>query len=773
MSTARRSLIARPLVALVGCLSSLPAMGLDHGQLLSSGPAATDGAAFPVWAHDNSDRGSNPTGCGYAHDDGSLELAVGLIAGGEMAWLNRFTTIGGCERIAAVFVAWNHPLVPGVPDGTPAKVYVWDDPDDDGNPINAVLVSTQPVSVQNAGTGILNRYVLDVPATVSGVFFVGTSVVHVSGQYPAAMDSTTPYVAGSSWFAGSTAGTFNAANLAANLIPPSDIAGAGFPAFWMVRADATTGVTYQGRLLDGGSPVNGAVDFRFQLFDSPSGGASVGSAIELTGVAVAGGLFTVNLPFDSSRFDEGRLYLEISVGDPLRGGAFVTLSPRQPLTPTPFAYRANKAGAAELAAVADTAAYATLANRATGLSAPDGDPAQAVVVDNAGNVGVGTAAPGARLHVSGGPAFYQMLVDDASPAGTWLHLANSSTGGGQWSLVSTGSGNTEGAGRLLIRDTSTPAVRMLFDTNGNIGIGTLTPTARLQIAVGNLRFRGTGSSIARIDTAWDLMFEKNFDNTPSDDSWFRWFTDGTTIENMRILNGDEASILGDGPFVSNGIDYAEAFKAESDDLEPGDVVSLAIGNWEYCRRASSAYDAHLVGVVSTQPAFVAGLSFNSEEQADEAIAAERRAVRDQLAAGRGTLPLEQLEELGRQEKQLTMALSERARQVFRPIALAGRVPTKVDGRYGPIRAGDRLTSSPTPGHAMKQTQPGMSVGVALEDFHGPGAGSIMILVQPGWYGGMASAEAQAAADLAALRSELDALRSALQKLQATLDAGPE
>ncbi|MCA9055370.1 MAG: hypothetical protein KDA75_16125, partial [Planctomycetaceae bacterium] len=69
-----------------------------------------------------------------------------------------------------------------------------------------------------------------------------------------------------------------------------------------------------------------------------------------------------------------------------------------------------------------------------------------------------------------------------------------------------------------------------------------------------------------------------------------------------------------------------------------------------------------------------------------------------------------------------------------PVALAGRVPVQVDGRYGHIIAGDYLSPSPIPGVAMKATQAGPTVGVALEDFDGE-QGQVQMLVQRGWYGG--------------------------------------
>jgi hypothetical protein len=52
-----------------------------------------------------------------------------------------------------------------------------------------------------------------------------------------------------------------------------------------------------------------------------------------------------------------------------------------------------------------------------------------------------------------------------------------------------------------------------------------------------------------------------------------------------------------------------------------------------------------------------------------------------------------------------------------PIALMGKVFCKVDAQYGPVEIGDLLTTSPTPGHAMKAADPlkafGSVIGKAL------------------------------------------------------------
>jgi hypothetical protein len=75
-----------------------------------------------------------------------------------------------------------------------------------------------------------------------------------------------------------------------------------------------------------------------------------------------------------------------------------------------------------------------------------------------------------------------------------------------------------------------------------------------------------------------------------------------------------------------------------------------------------------------------------------------------------------------------------------PIALCGRVPCRVSDENGPIERGDLLTSSSTPGHAMRAEpilvdgqrvfKAGTIVGKALIA-HARGRGVIDIFVSPG------------------------------------------
>ena len=100
-----------------------------------------------------------------------------------------------------------------------------------------------------------------------------------------------------------------------------------------------------------------------------------------------------------------------------------------------------------------------------------------------GNVGVGTPPSGngyTPLSVSGGTNF-----------GTWLALANTSTGGHTWNIISAGSGNAEGAGNLGITDLTGKSTIWLegntntanLTANGTVGAAALVVTSTAGAAI--------------------------------------------------------------------------------------------------------------------------------------------------------------------------------------------------------------------------------------------------------------------------------------------------
>jgi hypothetical protein len=116
-------------------------------------------------------------------------------------------------------------------------------------------------------------------------------------------------------------------------------------------APAPAAFTYQGRLTNSGIPASGPTDMTFRLWDAPVLGLQIGPTVTRTGVGVTNGLFTTMLDFGAGAFGVQDRWLEIATG---AGGANV-LSPRQQVTPAPYALYAVGAGNAAHAATADFA----------------------------------------------------------------------------------------------------------------------------------------------------------------------------------------------------------------------------------------------------------------------------------------------------------------------------------------------------------------------------------------------------------------------------------
>lgn len=102
-------------------------------------------------------------------------------------------------------------------------------------------------------------------------------------------------------------------------------------------APVGTGFTYQGRLMVGGSPASGAYDFVFKLYDAALVGNQVGVTVTVADLAVVSGLFTAKLDFGVGAFGGGARWLDIAIRPGASAGAYTALTPRQELSPTPYA----------------------------------------------------------------------------------------------------------------------------------------------------------------------------------------------------------------------------------------------------------------------------------------------------------------------------------------------------------------------------------------------------------------------------------------------------
>jgi hypothetical protein len=104
-----------------------------------------------------------------------------------------------------------------------------------------------------------------------------------------------------------------------------------------------TTFSYQGVLSDGGNPANGLYDLQFTLFGSSTAGSPVTGPLTNAPTAVSNGLFSVILDFGASAFIGPNRWLEIGVRTNGSADPYMSLVPRQPLTPTPYALHAVNA----------------------------------------------------------------------------------------------------------------------------------------------------------------------------------------------------------------------------------------------------------------------------------------------------------------------------------------------------------------------------------------------------------------------------------------------
>jgi hypothetical protein len=105
--------------------------------------------------------------------------------------------------------------------------------------------------------------------------------------------------------------------------------------------------TYQGELKQNGNAVNGVADIRFSLFDAPTDGTQINGIFQNQMLTVSNGIFTSNeMNFGFTALAGQERWLQIEVRFPTGAGSFTTLSPRQRISPTPYALYAIRAGQA-------------------------------------------------------------------------------------------------------------------------------------------------------------------------------------------------------------------------------------------------------------------------------------------------------------------------------------------------------------------------------------------------------------------------------------------
>jgi hypothetical protein len=500
-----------------------------------------------------------------------------------------------------------------------------------------------------------------------------------------------------------------------------------------------TAFMYQGQLKAEGFPADGSYDFRFLLFPDPEGQVAVGGALFRDGVPVNNGLFTVELDFDAAVFTGDALWLEVGVREHTQI-SYTTLSPRQPITAAPYAaYALSGPGSGEFWAANGTHIYNV----------------------NTGNVGIGTTEPGATLDVTnpGG----HTAVQGASP---WIgvygkHNSTSGSFPGVWGETDSVAANATGL-RGYVTSTSpgsgSVGVLGLNKGTGGAGIGvkgqqdgsgwgvygtTPTGTGVYGNATGtsgtNYGVRGVSASTGGYgghfrNTSSDgtALYAQSagsgredatlqVHNTQTNAGMAAYMTSVGSWATMHVENSGTGEVLwlqrdnSDGPFIvaynedlgrwvfsvepnghtrvsileiTGGADLSEQFQVSpsKESPKPGMLVCIDPQNTGELTVCSKSHDRTVAGVISGAGGVKPGMLMGQDNS---------------IADG------------------------------DHPVALTGRVWCWGDATSGAIRAGDLLTTSDAPGHAMKVTNhteaQGAIVGKAMSSLD-EGKGLVLVLV---------------------------------------------
>ncbi|MBS1971576.1 MAG: hypothetical protein JSU04_14795, partial [Bdellovibrionales bacterium] len=155
-----------------------------------------------------------------------------------------------------------------------------------------------------------------------------------------------------------------------------------------------------------------------------------------------------------------------------------------------------------------------------------------MTLDSSGNLGLGTATPGRKLHLQ-----YTMnsgddgiMLENLGNAGANLSLKASGAGGHEYMLLSTGSANSTGAGFFGIYDQSIPTYRMVIGPTGNVGFGTSAPGYTLDLGSRTDALRlPSGLDATRPANATGLIRYNTTSNVVEYNNGSAWVTVGSSL----------------------------------------------------------------------------------------------------------------------------------------------------------------------------------------------------------------------------------------------------
>ncbi|MDP3800157.1 MAG: tail fiber domain-containing protein [bacterium] len=317
-----------------------------------------------------------------------------------------------------------------------------------------------------------------------------------------------------------------------------------------------------------------------------------------------------------------------------------------------------------------------------------------LIVNNGGNLGVGTTSPASLLSI-GGTTLIGTANATSTNVGNQRIIQNLRVEGDVQFL-----GNCEGCGSASSQWTTTGSD--IYYNTGNVGIGTTNPStlAGLDIEKASVDVGLRISRITDVTSATKLYVDANGDFAILNQNTTRNVILGTNnIIRVTINTSGNVAITGNCSDAAGGggctADYAEVYQRDINDtaMEKTDILALDTTNGKVTRADVSQGKTNIIGVYSSAPGSLIGQ--------------RRNAI--QLGVGKGVMDNLDPDEV--------------------PVALVGRVPVKVNLEGGDINIGDKITLSSVAGIGKKATISSQTIGTALESFNSSSTGTtIMVFV---------------------------------------------
>lgn len=323
-------------------------------------------------------------------------------------------------------------------------------------------------------------------------------------------------------------------------------------------------------------------------------------------------------------------------------------------------------------------------------------------LESSGRFGIGTTNPWAGLHLKGNEypnSFMFLQSETGGDAGFRLYEGDEV----KWHIF-----NKSATDAFYIYNSdNTHTVFCADQSTGNVGIGSITPNAKLHVndrirvgedpsygtVYGELYHEGAGTGF-KINAhagggSWaDMYFQTNGTTKMFIESAGNVGI-GTTIPsskldvrgNITVRNASTGSIVME---LGTGLDYAEGFDVSNNfEIEPGTILCIDIKNPGQLKVSEKPYDKTVAGIVAGANGLGSGVRLGTEEFDCD-------------------------------------------------VALAGRVYCNTIATTEDIEPGDLLTTSSIPGYAMKvmdfTNSQGAILGKAMESLKKGEKGQILVLV---------------------------------------------